>query len=175
MSKTKKLTLLSMMVSMSLVLYRVEFFLPSLDFIAPGVKLGLPNIISISCLYIFGVKEAFAVLTVRSVISSMMFSGVTAMMYSLVGGVLSLIFMWILKKVNFKSVSIIGVSMIGSFSFNIGQLTVASLILQNFKVFYYLPYVSFMSMLTGIFVGLTAIFLIKAIKRVMKYEHVNTH
>lgn len=171
MNKTRKLTLVSMLIAISIIIYKVEFALPSLDFIAPGVKLGLSNVITLACLYIFGAYTAFVVLVIRVFISSLFFGGVSAMLYSLVGSLSSLAVMLALKKINLKSISILGISMAGSFFFNIGQLIVAAFIIQNNKIFYYLPYVSIMSMLTGIFVGLTAIFFIDRLQDIMKYQN----
>nr|WP_236727717.1 Gx transporter family protein [Caldanaerobacter subterraneus] len=53
MSRTKKMVFLSILVSTSLILYIIERMLP-VPFIAPGAKLRLANIITVTSLYLFG-------------------------------------------------------------------------------------------------------------------------
>lgn len=59
------------------------------------------------------------------------------MMYSLAGGMFSFITMLLLKKT--KIFSPLGVSMAGGVTHNIGQLTVAALVVENSKIYLYLP------------------------------------
>lgn len=167
MKKIRKLVLLSIMLSFSLILYYIENILPPLNMIAPGAKLGLSNIISLTCLYIFSFKEAFTILFMRVFLSSAFYGGMSTFLYSISGGILSLISMHILKMMKLKSVSLIGVSMVGSLFFNIGQLVVASLMLSNIKIFYYLPWLSLISIGTGIFIGITSKFLILRLQVVL--------
>ena len=140
MNKTSKMVLLAIMLSFSLVLYYIENMLPPINLIAPGAKLGLSNIISLTCLYVFGFKEAFVILFMRIFLSSTFYGGISTFMYSISGGILSIIAMGILKKLDLKSVSMIGISVVGALFFNIGQLLVASFMISNTKIFYYLPY-----------------------------------
>ena len=76
--------------------------------------------------------------------------------------------MGILKKLDLKSVSMIGISVVGALFFNIGQLLVASFMISNTKIFYYLPYMSFISIGTGIFIGITSQFLTEHLKKIIK-------
>lgn len=153
---TKKSVFLSIMVAQSLVLYLVEAMLPPLAFIAPGAKLGLSNIITLSMLYLSGPIDALIVLLLRIFISSMFGGGVSALIYSLFGGVMSLIAMSFAKKLHRLDVSIVGVSVCGALFFNFGQLLAAALIIANPRIFVYLPVLSYVSVSTGIFVGLVS-------------------
>lgn len=168
MNKTSKMVLLAIMLSFSLVLYYIENMLPPINLIAPGAKLGLSNIISLTCLYVFGFKEAFVILFMRIFLSSTFYGGISTFMYSISGGILSIIAMGILKKLDLKSVSMIGISVVGALFFNIGQLLVASFMISNTKIFYYLPYMSFISIATGIFIGITSQFLTEHLKKIIK-------
>lgn len=161
MKKTKKLVYLALMVSQSLVLYLVEAMLPPLAFIAPGAKLGLSNIITLSLLYLSGWMDALIVLLLRIFIASIFGGGVSALIYSLFGGLMSLFCMNLAKKLHRWDVSIIGVSVCGALSFNFGQLLAASIIISNLKIFVYLPVLSYVSVGTGIFVGLVSKFLVE--------------
>ena len=168
MNKTSKMVLLAIMLSFSLVLYYIENMLPPINLIAPGAKLGLSNIISLTCLYVFGFKEAFVILFMRIFLSSTFYGGISTFMYSISGGILSIIAMGILKKLDLKSVSMIGISVVGALFFNVGQLLVASFMISNTKIFYYLPYMSFISIGTGIFIGITSQFLTEHLKKIIK-------
>ena len=136
MNRTKKLVYLSLMISQSLVLYIIESFLPPLSFIAPGAKLGLANIITLSVLYISGVRDAFVVLSMRILISSLFSGGVSSFIYSISGGMLSLLAMSATKKLSRFDISIVGVSVSGALFYNIGQLLAAAAIIRNIKVFF---------------------------------------
>ena len=164
MKETKRTVFLALMVAYSLVLYIIESMLPTLYFIAPGAKLGLTNIVTLSMMYILGAKEAFIVMVVRIVMSSIFGRSMSAFMYSFGGGVLSLLAMYLVKKANFKSVSIIGISVIGALFFNIGQLLVSAAVIKNISIFVYLPILTYISLGTGILVGYASKFMIERTK-----------
>lgn len=153
---TKKLTSISLLVSISLVLYYIEFQLPGLDFVAPGIKLGLSNIIVLVTLEIFNFKMALTVLFLKVLLSSFFGAGLSSFLYSISGGLLSLLIMTFLSNFKSRPFSIVGISIAGSFAFNVGQLLMASLILRNFRIFYYLQIVSYLSLATGLFTGIVS-------------------
>ena len=101
--ETKKMTLLALCASVALILSYIEFMLPPILTIAPGIKLGLPNIVIIWALYRLGNREAIVISFVRLAISTLLFGNVTMLWYSLAGAVLSLSVMLILKKLDFLS------------------------------------------------------------------------
>ena len=100
--------------------------------IFPGAKLGLSNIITLISLIILGIKDTFIILTVRIILSSIFTGPISYLLFSIGGAYLSLIFMYLASKV--KDLSIIGVSIIGAIGHNIGQLLVASLIIENINM-----------------------------------------
>ena len=151
--KTKKLTFLGLMVGYSLILYIIETYIPNpLIAIFPGAKLGLSNIITLISLITLGLRDTFIILTVRIILSSIFAGPMSYLLFSIGGAYLSLVNMYLFEKI--KSFSIIGVSIIGAISHNIGQLLVASMIVQNINMVAYLPFMLITSLVTGIFVGL---------------------
>ena len=66
-----------------------------------------------------------------------------------------------------KKFSIIGVSVLGAFFHVIGQILVAIIYLETAYIVFYLPFIALASIVTGIFVGITASVIIKtgAIKK----------
>lgn len=156
MKSTRRITFMALMVAYSLILYFIESMLPSLYFIAPGAKLGLTNIITLSLLYMTGLGDAFFVLVVRVIMSSIFGGGINAFMYSISGGILSMIAMFLIKKINLPGVSMIGVSVVGAVFFNVGQLIVSAMVIRNISIFVYLPILMYISLGTGILVGYTS-------------------
>ena len=76
------------------------------------------------------------------------------MIYSLAGGLLSSTAMLISHRIN--RLSIIGVSVLGGISHNIGQLIVAALLLSTSGLLYYLPLLLIAGVITGFITGVIA-------------------
>lgn len=166
MKKTKRLMFMSLMVAYSLILYFIESMLPGLYFIAPGAKLGLSNIVSLILLYIGGFQMAVIVLITRIIMSSMFGGGFSAFLYSISGGILSILVMFLAKSLNLKGVTEVGISVCGAVAFNIGQLLMAAWIINNMSIFIYLPVLLYVSVGTGIFVGLAAHYMLKKLNKI---------
>ena len=73
--------------------------------------------------------------------------------FSLSGALFSIITMVLVKK---TKLSIIGVSIVGSIFHSIGQVLVGILVLNNYNITYYLPYLLIFSIPTGIIVGVVS-------------------
>ncbi len=166
----RKMIYISLLIAMSLVLHIFEGMIP-VPFITPGTKLGLANIITVIALYTLSYKEAFLVLFLRILLSVMFGGSVSRLLYSLSGGILSYIFMVITKSLGKDKVSIIGVSCVGAVFHNIGQLFVASLIVETMSVMLYLPVMSVAGIGTGIFVGITSNFAVEHLKKIFSLDN----
>ena len=127
-----------------------------------GIKLGLSNLVIVIALYRLGAGYAFFVNIVRIMLSGLLFGGLSAMLYSLAGGMLSLVVMLILKKTDKFSPA--GISMAGGVFHNVGQLTVAALITNTGKIFLYMPVLLISGLITGVLIGIAAIFVLKKLK-----------
>lgn len=147
----KKGVRISMLVALSVVLNIIESMI-SIFNIIPGVKLGLANIVSLLLIYVYGFKEAILVSIVRVLIVSILRTGLFSLsfFFSATGSIFSLIVMTLFKKTN---LSIIGVSILGSITHSLAQLSLAILILNNINVIYYFPIVGISSLLSGIIIG----------------------
>ncbi len=155
--KTKKMVFLGLMVGYSLILYILETYIPN-PFIVffPGAKLGLTNIVTLVSLLIFGFKETFIIVTVRVILSSIFAGPISYLLFSVGGAYLSLILMYLVSRV--KGFSTVGVSIVGAIGHNIGQLLVASVLVENLLMITYLPFMLVTSLVTGFFVGLVSQF-----------------
>lgn len=154
---------LSLLVSIGLALSLFESMMP-LPFIAPGAKLGLSNMVILITLVVFGFKEALTVGILKSIIFTLATGSVTSLFYSLSGSVLSCILMYIINHRFSNIFSLIGVSIFGAVAHNFGQVLVASLMMNNIRIFSYLPILLLTSLFTGYFVGLTSKFAVKNLK-----------
>lgn len=163
--KTKKMVFLGLMVGYSLILYILETYIPN-PFIVffPGAKLGLTNIITLVSLLIFGFKETFIIVTVRVILSSIFAGPMSYLLFSIGGAYLSLIVMFLVNKI--KGFSVIGVSIAGAIAHNIGQLLVASILVENFLMITYLPFMLAISLVTGLFVGIVSQFCYSKMDRI---------
>ena len=131
------------------------------DFGIPGIKLGLANIVALVLLYKNGFLPALAVSVSRVLLIGILFGNAMSVFYSLAGGVLSLIVMYLVKKIPFFS--IVGVSVAGAAAHNIGQLAAALVVIGMKAVMFYLPFLLIAAVITGFLIGLGAGYLIKRI------------
>lgn len=151
--RTVRLTMDAMFAAVALIFTYVEFLIPYSVGI-PGVKLGLANIVILVVLYEMDLKNAAAVNLIRIAMAGLLFSGVFAMLYSLAGGMFSLLVMWALKKTG--RFSMIGVSMAGGVAHNFGQLAIAVFVVSNARLFLYFPVLVFSGVAAGIGIGIIA-------------------
>lgn len=136
--------------ALALIFSYVETLIP-INFGIPGAKLGLANLVIVIVLYKTGGKEALLLSVIRIVLSGFLFGNLFAILYSLAGGLFSLAVMGLVKRR--KSFSIVGVSMAGGVTHNIGQLIVAMLVVETYQVGYYLPVLMLAGLATGTLIG----------------------
>ena len=118
------------------------------------MKLGLTNVVVLLLLYFFGAKEALLVSMMRILLSGFMFSNAFSILYSLAGGILSWAVMLLLKKTGrFHMVSI---SICGGITHNLGQILVAMVVVKNYYIFGYFPFLFIGGGITGLLIGLVA-------------------
>ena len=63
----------------------------------PGIKLGLSNGVLIFAVYMLNLPTAFVLMVLKVVLSGLLFGGVNAMMYAFAGGLVSMVFMALLR------------------------------------------------------------------------------
>ncbi|MGH4118517.1 Gx transporter family protein [Clostridium sp.] len=153
MNKTKKMVLLSILVAMALVIYLIEAQIPVLF---PGIKLGLANSISLVALLILGWKEALLIMVLRTILGSIFGGSMSAFMFSIAGGLLSNMVMILLYKYFKNYLSIPIISVCGAVFHNVGQLLVAAFILNDLRIYVYLPVLLVAAIVTGYFIGILA-------------------
>ena len=143
---------LGLLTAVAIVLGYFEYLLPVTGI--PGVKLGLANTVLLYALYLIDVPSAILLMFLKVGISGLLFGGPAAMLYSLAGGVLSLVVMILARKS--KGLSIVGVSVLGAVSHNIAQMAVACFVVETRAILAYLPILLFAAAVTGTLTGLIA-------------------
>ncbi len=147
---TKRLTRFGLLIALACVLSFVEAtMLPPM--IHPAMKVGLANIVVIAALYELGAKEALVLSLVRILLISISFGGFGPMLYSVGGGFLSWCVMALLKRTG--AFSMIGVSVAGGVSHNVGQIAVAMVIFDQ-SMMVNLPLLMICGLVTGAVIGL---------------------
>ena len=104
---------------------------------------------------------------VRILLSGFLFGNYFSILYSLAGGLLSLAVMALLKKTG--DFSVMGISMAGGVSHNVGQLVVAMLVVETVSVCYYLPVLLVAGLVTGFLIGVAAGEMLKRLVNIQFY------
>ena len=150
--------------ALALIFSYVELLIP-INFGIPGAKLGLANLVIVIVLYKTDWKEALLLSVVRIILAGFLFGSLFGILYSLAGGILSLAVMTLLKKTG--AFSVIGVSMAGGVSHNVGQLIIAMLVVETYAVGYYLPVLLITGLITGTLIGIAGREMLKRIDRIV--------
>lgn len=162
----KRLTLNSILISMALVLSFIERFIPlSLIVPIPGLKLGLANIVTMFALFYLDIHSAIIITVLRCVLSSLLFGGMSSLLYSLAGAFFSLIAMIVLKQGYHKVFSLLGISIGGAAAHNTGQILMASLMMKNASVFSYLPMLLISGLVTGMLTAIASVNLFRLFEK----------
>ena len=147
---TKKLTELSLLTAVALIIFVVELQIPN-PIPIPGAKLGLANIITVYTVYQYRAKEVFLIVIVRILLGAFFSGNMMALLYSLASGLLCLTGMLFLKKV-IPQKYIWLCSVFGAVFHNLGQTIVACLI-AGWGMLAYFPFLLVSGCLAGAFTG----------------------
>ena len=161
--KTKNLTRLALLTAIALTIFVIEAQIP-LPLPIPGLRLGLSNIVTVYAVFALGPWNALAVLLCRVVLGAVVTGRMMALAYSLAGGLLSWAAMSLLRPVLARRQIWVS-SVVGGIFHNIGQMAVAVAITATPGLLVYLPVLLAAGMITGLFTGLCAQYLLRHMKR----------
>lgn len=160
MKKNKRIATYGLLVALAFIFSYIEMLIP-IPLPIPGIKLGLANIVVMIALYTLGSKEALSLSVLRMVLVGFTFGNLFSLLYSMAGGLLSCFTMILLKKT--KRFGMVGVSVTGGVMHNVGQILMAMVVLETFKLYYYLPVLILSGSITGILIGLLGSGIVKRI------------
>ncbi len=154
----KRLTLCALLTAIALTIFMVEAQIP-LPIAIPGIKLGLSNIITVYAVFVLSPKEGVMILFCRIFLGAIFSGQMSTLLYSGGGGLLSILVLIGLSKILTQK-EIWLASPIAAFFHNLGQLCVAALVMDTVVVFAYLPYLAIAAVVSGLFTGLCAQFVV---------------
>ena len=157
---TKRLATDAMFLTLALVVSYIEVLIP-IPVGIPGIKLGLANGVIMVLLFFTTWIRTLEISLIRVVLAGFLFGNPMTIAYSLAGGILSLIVMEILKKI--KGFSSVGISVGGGVAHNIGQLSIAVILMENTKIYYYAPVLLLTGTIAGVMIGVLSGVLVKKI------------
>ncbi len=150
--KTQYLVYMSLLVVIALALSLLERTI-SLPFIVPGAKIGLANLVTVIGLYTLkNYSDIIKIILVRVILGAIFACNVSNLLYSVTGALFSCIAMILFKD----KLSVMGVSAIGAIVHNWAQVAVAIFVLRSVYISLYLPVLSGVGVITGVFIGYVA-------------------
>ena len=155
---TRRIAIVGLMSALALIFSYIEVLFP-FNFGVPGIKLGIANLVIIIALYYLNGKYALVINLIRIFIAGLLFSGVFGIIYSLAGGLLSLLTMVLVKHTGIFSIT--GVSIAGGVMHNLGQILIAAVVVGNIRVFVYFPVLVISGVVSGIIIGIIAYLILK--------------
>jgi uncharacterized membrane protein len=173
-TKNQRLVYIALLAAQAVIISLVERAIPFPFAFAPGAKLGLANIITCMALYTLSVRDTTKVVAIRLTLAALLGGNLSSFMYSASGGILSLLGMLLVKQLGPNRISLIGVSVAGAIMHNVGQLLIASWIAQTWTVLLYLPVLSFIGILSGIAIGITANYLLTHVEKLVYYRYLRS-
>ena len=132
--------------------------------LAPGMKLGLANIVVMYALFFMGARQALY-LDLLKALFVFLVSGWTAGFLSLCGGLFSLLVMWVLYYHFPVQPTWFILSVCGALAHNVGQLLGASVILSSAMSLYYAPVMLVFGLIMGSLTSITLRALLPALGR----------
>ena len=155
--KTKKITLLGLLTAIALTIFLLEAQIPPLLPI-PGIKLGLSNIVTVFTVYALGPGEGCLLLSARVFLGSVFAGNFSTIFYSAAGGACAIFTTILLRKVLRRNQLWVA-GCLGAAAHSVGQMGMAILITKTPSLLIYLPVMIGVSLITGLFTGLAAQFL----------------
>lgn len=162
-STAKRLAYMAVLTAVALTIFAIEAQLPPIVPL-PGIKLGLANIVTVYAVFALGPGPAGMILLARVLLGSLYAGGLT-ILYSLAGGICCwLVMVGLRRLVTEKQLWVC--SMFGAMAHNLGQMGAALLITRTPAVAAYLPVLLLSGLITGVFTGLCAQFLLARLRRI---------
>ena len=156
--KTRKLAVLGLLTAIALTIFMIESQIPAIVPL-PGVKLGLANIVTVFTVFALSPKDAILVLSARIFLGSVFAGNFSTIFYSAAGGFCAIVVTILLRKI-LKQNQLWVAGCLGAVAHSLGQMAMAMALLGTPSLAVYLPVMIAISIITGLFTGLCAQFLV---------------
>lgn len=166
----QKFALTAVLLSLALVLSLLENYVLNLvSLTIPGIRLGIANLCVLTALYLMGFFPALIICVLKALLTGIFSGALTSILFSLTGGVLSLLAMYVVKTYGQKWFSMVGVSIFGACLHNTGQIFAAILLTGTFQFISYLPILLIAGVITGILIGFICQGVISRLGTIIKF------
>ncbi len=188
----RQIAFFGLFLALSLVLSYVESLIP-FGFGIPGIKLGLPNLIVVLCLFLerpaglrggkkmasenvtapegepagFVSGTAMLLNTLRILLSGFMFGNLFSILYSFSGAALSYVVMRLFRRMG---AGVIPVSVAGGIFHNLGQLLMAMAVLGSVSLIWYFLPLFLSGLVTGALIGMLAVRMLPFMKSILREQ-----
>lgn len=157
----KRLTLLSILTALSLILFIVESLFPPL--FIPGAKMGLSNVVTLFTLVLLGPLNAVLLVVMRTTMGALITGSISSLLYSLPAGLVSVLVSAALLGLAFPRVSLTAISVVAAVFHNITQNAVYCLITQSPQMLAYMPYLALAGAAAGLITGYAVYLMLRVI------------
>ena len=165
-TKARKLTLMAMLTAIALTIFMIEAQIPALVPI-PGIKLGLANIVTVFAVFALGSGEAASILFVRIFLGAVFAGNFSTVLYSGAGGLCAILIAIGLRKIlTHRQLWVAGA--LSAIGHSVGQMAMAIAITATPSLAIYLPVMILCSVITGLFTGLCAQFVLNRGNKIWK-------
>ena len=150
MKDLRKITILSMMIAVAIILNVIEMSINVIP--VPGAKIGFANLVTVIVLYMYGFRSTSLVTILRVLLVGLLYRSFTIPFWMGLGGaIISITTMGILKQ--WFKLHIITVSVFGAITHTLGQVMVGIYLLETDLLILYLPLMLLISIPAGILIG----------------------
>ncbi|MDD7765313.1 MAG: Gx transporter family protein [Peptoniphilaceae bacterium] len=154
--KTKKIILMSLLLSVALVISLLEFYIP---IPIPNVRLGLSNVVIINSLLIFGFKDSMYISLLKSLLLVIILANPISFLYNFIASLFSITIMFLLQKYFNRIFSLVGISVAGSVIYIFIQIVISVILLNTYLLFTFVPLLCSIGVFTGIIVGVVSTYM----------------
>ena len=163
MKASRRIALIAALAAVALTIFVAESQIPPVVPM-PGVKLGLANIVTLVAMVLLNRRDALFVLAVRLILGAAFTGGFSTLLFSAVGGLFAYLVMAALVGL-FPEKLLWAVSVLAALAHNAGQMLVAVLVTGTPGIMVYILLLAASGVVTGVFTGLAAMFLIRAVRK----------
>ena len=168
MKSKKKLAGIGIFTAVCLLISYLESLLPSLFPFLPFAKIGLSNIVILYTLVCYGIGEGILVMGLKCLIMGLISGNPFMILYSLAGGLLSVLVEFFLIKLGKNGLP--SISAVGAIFHALGQVSMASILSGSPAAFVYFPHLAVFGIVSGLCIGTLVWILVSKIPEKLIYS-----
>lgn len=175
MTDLRRVTTFAILLALGVALWVLEALLPPL-LPLPGAKLGLSNIVVLFTMLLLGLREGVYLAILRSLLGSLIGGTFLSVGFflSFGGAVASALAMALGLRLFRRTFSLIGISIIGAVVHNVTQLLlVYYLFIRQPGVLYYLPFLLWAGLASGVVTGAILVYLERRLALTRGFSNTN--